>query len=168
MKVFNSGKVMTSMIILLISSGLMAQQGNEPGKFNAGKQKGQEFCKAIPDLTPEQEKKLKEIRTSNLKEMNTYSSEMKVKRAELQLLQTTNNPDINKINAKIDEIGKIKTDMAKKKAAQLQKVRSLLNEEQRIHFDARKGKAGPGMNRGRQYNQGMHQGAGRQFKPKGM
>lgn len=139
-ELFNLRRVLIGAAIALISTSLMAQQGTVHGKFNADRQTDTRFCSRIPDLTPEQEKKINDLRTEQLKEMNSYRSDMMIQRAELNQLQTAENAEINKINAKIEEIGKMKTGMAKKKAAHMQTIRSILTEEQRVYFDTRQGK----------------------------
>ena len=48
--------------------------------------------------------------------------------------------DLNAINASIEKMGKIKTELTKIKEKNHQEVRSLLTEEQRIKFDSRKDK----------------------------
>ncbi len=141
-------KVLFAAAIALMSTGLMAQQGPGNGRFNQGDQPGRQMREKIPNLTPEQEKKIGELRTAHMKEMNNFRNDMMIENAELNKLQTEDNPDISKIDAKIDEIGKMKTEMAKKRAAHRQEVRALLTPEQRVVFDAHKGN--PGM------HQGMH------------
>jgi hypothetical protein len=60
------------------------------------------------------------------------------------------------INKTIDEISVLKTTIAKKREAHKQEVRKLLNDEQRLFFDANAGKRGQG--------KGMHHGQGMQHK----
>ncbi len=149
-KMMSLRKMMVVLAGILLTASLLAQRGYRPGHFNADKPGMGNFCQAIPDLTPEQEQKISELRTVQMKEMNGYRSDLSIKQAELQKLQTAENADMEKINAKIDEIGRIKTDMAKKRAAHIQKVRAILTDEQRVFFDARHGKPGHGMRMGRE------------------
>lgn len=159
-KITSIGKMMMVLSGLILSVSLMAQRGygtgryaqNRPGtgRFAQNRLGTGLYCHAIPDLTDEQEQKIDDLRTAHMKEMNSYRSDLTIKRAELQKLQTADNADINKINSKIDEIGKIKTEMSKSRAAHLQKVRGLLTDEQRVLFDSRPNRRkGPGMKMGR-------------------
>ncbi|MFO7655607.1 MAG: Spy/CpxP family protein refolding chaperone [Bacteroidales bacterium] len=145
-KVYNLKTIALAMFFVLTSSTLLAQRGGGNGRMDGdrpygNKQQGnQGFCGQMPGLSPEQQQKISGLRTAHLKEMNSYKNDMMIKRAELNKLQTENNADINAINAKIDEIGKLKTEMAKKRNANMQSIRGLLSDDQRVYFDARRGK----------------------------
>jgi len=131
----NKNLVITALFIFL-AAGVFAQKGNMSPKNN----KGQGMFMNIPDLTDAQQAKLKEMRTAHMKEMMPLKNELKEKQAHLQTLQTADNANMSEINAQIEEIGKIKTDMAKKHAAFRQEVRKILTDDQRVFFDARAGK----------------------------
>ena len=160
-RIISFRKMMAVLVGMILTVSLMAQRGHGPGSFNADKPGMGHFCQAIPDLTPEQEQQISELRTMQIKEMNDSRSDLSIKHAELHKLQTADKADMDKINAKIDEIGKIKTEMAKKRAAHIQKVRALLTDEQRVIFDSRHGKHGQGMRMGR----GRFHGPGEGFRP---
>lgn len=160
-KIISFRKMMAVLVGMMLTVSLMAQRGYGPGRFSTDKPGMGHFCQAIPDLTPEQEKQISELRTMQMKEMNDYRSDLSIKQAELHKLQTADKVEMDKINAKIDEIGKIKTEMAKKRAAHIQKVRILLTDEQKVIFDSRHGKPGPGMRMGR----GRFHGTGEGFGP---
>lgn len=129
-------KMMIGMVGVLLSVNLMGQMGYSPRHQRADKPGQGYFCQSIPNLTAEQEQKISALRTAFLKDMMSYKSDLNIRQAELQKLQTADNPDMNKINAKIDEIGKIKTEMAKKRATHLQQVRALLTDDQKLAFDS--------------------------------
>jgi len=59
------------------------------------------------------------------------------KRARLEVLQTADKPDTREINKVIDEIAAVQAQEMKAQAANRQKIKSLLTEEQRAIFDAR-------------------------------
>ena len=160
-KMVSLKKMMMGLAGLMLTFSLMAQRGYNPGRFNADKPGMGHFCQAIPDLTPEQEQQINELRTMQIKGMNDFRSDLGIKLAELQKLQTSENVEMDQINTKIDEIGKINTEMAKKRAAHIQKVRALLTDEQRVIFDSRHGKPGHGMRRG----MGRFHGSGEGFGP---
>lgn len=152
--------MMAGLVGLMLTVSLMAQRGSGAGHLSADKPGMGHFCQAIPDLTPEQQQQISELRTMQMKEMNDFRSDLSIKQAELQKLQTAENVDMDKINAKIDEIGKIRTEMAKKRAAHIQKIRALLTNEQRVIFDSRHGKPGRGMRMGRGGPSGPGEGFG--------
>jgi hypothetical protein len=86
-------------------------------------------------LTPEQLQKLKELRLRFMKEALPLKNELKEKEARLQTLRTVDAPDMNQIGSIMDDIGRIKTNLAKKKEVMLLDFRKSLNEEQRVMFD---------------------------------
>ncbi|MBN2613310.1 MAG: Spy/CpxP family protein refolding chaperone [Bacteroidales bacterium] len=147
-KFFNRKAIGLTLIIVLTSASLFAQRGGGYGKIDGDRPYGNrqfgnmQYCSQIPNLSSEQQQKITGLQTANLKEMNSYRNDLMIKRAELNKLQTENNADINKINAKIDEIGKLKTEMAKNRNAHIQSIRGLLTDDQRAYFDARSGKRG--------------------------
>jgi Spy/CpxP family protein refolding chaperone len=148
-KAINFRKITAVMIGMILTVSLIAQRGRGPGPFNADRPERGHFCHALPDLTEEQEQKIDELRTTQMKEMNAFRSDLGIMRAELHKLCTADDADMEKINARIDEIFKTKTEMAKQRAAHIQKVRALLTDEQRTKFDSRHMHQGKGMRMGR-------------------
>jgi len=96
----------------------------------------------IPNLTPDQETKLNDLRTKHLKEITPLRNELLEKRARLNTLQSSEKPDMAAINKLIDEMGTLKTNLMKKQAAHRNEVSQILTDEQRVHFNARQGKMG--------------------------
>ena len=90
----------------------------------------------IPGMTDEQKTKMKEIRTASMKEILPLKNELREKEAHLQTISTGNNVDLNLINKTIDEIGLLKTTIAKKHAATRYSIRLILNDEQKVYFDS--------------------------------
>lgn len=91
----------------------------------------------IRNLSGDQEQKIEKIKFPHKKEMMLMKNLLAEKKAHLKTLETTDNADMNAINKTIEEIGAIKTDMMKKKAAHEQEIRKILNEEQRLQYDLR-------------------------------
>lgn len=104
---------------------------------NCHKQKG---MFGIKGLTDDQKEKMNKLRTAKKKDMLQYRNQIAEKKARLKTLETADVADMNAINKTIEELGVIKTDMMKRKAAHKQEIRKLLNEEQRLEFDLRAGK----------------------------
>ena len=93
---------------------------------------------AVPErtLTDLQREELKKIRTEQMKERTQARNLLNEKRAKLETLQTADKADMKEINKVIDEIAAIQAQEMKAQAANRQKIRSLLTEEQRAYFDA--------------------------------
>ena len=133
---------------LFISQAAIAQPGsNSPDErpcmqkrictINAdGNAKPGQGCFAnIPDLSEEQQKKIKKLRTVHIKKMLPLRNELREKEARLQTLRTAEKPDMNAINTQIESIGAVKIQIAKEREAHRQEIRKILTEEQRLQFD---------------------------------
>ncbi len=114
------------------------------------------------DLSEEQQSEIKELKISFVKELTPLKNELKIKKAELQAASVGDNIDKKAFYKIIDEVNSIKTQMAKKQFDHQMQVRNLLNDEQKVMFDARAGK-GHGYNKGKmrhgakgQHKNGMH------------
>lgn len=137
--------------VFVLSSIMFCSLSNAQGPgFGRGYEKGPKpegvnesgFCKNLPDLTEDQEKKITALRTKFLKESQVISNTIDIKEAELHALSTAEKPDMKAIEAKIDEIGLLKSNLAKKKETHRQDVRALLTEDQRVIFDAHSPRGG--------------------------
>lgn len=121
-----------SVVFLLVLSvnGLQAQP---QGKGNLACAKG------IPDLSEEQQAKIDKIHVDLAKETLPLKNLLNEKKAHLKTLTSAEKVNETEVNATIDEIGKLKTDIMKKQTASRLEIRNLLNEEQRVMFDMRRG-----------------------------
>lgn len=124
-----------ALLLITFATSASAQQGEH--NWNKKEFKGQHSKLNLPDLTDEQKDQIKALHTAGQKEMIQSTNKIGELEAKLRTLQTADKPDMKKINSTIDEISVIKTDMAKKRAAHQQAIRSLLTEEQRVVFDSR-------------------------------
>lgn len=86
-------------------------------------------------LTKEQLKKMDEMRSAHQKEMIPLRAQVQVKQIELNELFDSD-ASLSTVNNKIDEISKLKTDIAKKQAAHRIAMRQLLTPEQREIWDS--------------------------------
>lgn len=127
--------------MMLLSLQNYAQNG--PGNFNH-QGPGNSYCKMIPNLTEEQQKKIDALHVRHVKEVTGIKNQIKLKEAELRILETAEKPDKAAIEKKIDEIMNLKTQLAKVGATHRLEVRSLLTDEQKVFFDARPGGKGSG------------------------
>ncbi|MBD3225199.1 MAG: periplasmic heavy metal sensor, partial [Caldithrix sp.] len=80
----------------------------------------------IPDLTEDQKEKVSNLRTVHLKDMLPLRNKMGELRAELRTLSTATRINMGQINAKIEKIGELHTEMMKKRAGMKQEIRKLL------------------------------------------
>ncbi|MBC8146401.1 MAG: Spy/CpxP family protein refolding chaperone, partial [Bacteroidetes bacterium] len=153
------------MLTLGLSNLTLAQQGkgkcngNGPGpKCMMHQKDGAPHCMNLPDLTEEQQKKIKELHLKQMKGMLPLQNELKEKQAHLKTLTTKDKVDMTAVNATIDEIAVLKAKMMKQKAAHQQEVRNLLTEEQRLIFDTKPNMKGQCNGHGN--SQGMGRGQG--------
>jgi Spy/CpxP family protein refolding chaperone len=91
----------------------------------------------IPDLTDEQKGQLDKLQVEHMKAVQPLRNKLMEKRAELHSLTTAEDVNMGKINALIEEIGKIRIEMMKEQQKHHQAVRKMLNEKQRLLFDNR-------------------------------
>jgi len=98
--------------------------------------RNEQISKPAGNLDEKQREELQKIRTEQMKENTRFRNQLKEKRAKLETLQTADKPDMKEINKVIDEIATVQAQEMKSQAANRQKIRALLTEEQRVRFDA--------------------------------
>jgi len=133
---------LTIIAVLLFITGSVFAQGNQGkrGNFDGQKKRNQtERFMNIPDLTDAQKTQIKDMRTANMKEMLPLRNELQEKQAHKRTISTGDNVKMSEINKTIDEIGAIKTNMAKKRATHRQNIRKILTDNQRVFFDMHSG-----------------------------
>ena len=118
--------------LLLVNTNTFAQCSKHEGKEG----KGNCHVKNISDLTADQQTQMDKLKTTHMKTMMDIKNQIGVKNAELKVLNSADKTDMNAINAKIDEIGALKTQLMKKKTEHMQAIRAILTPEQRLKFDA--------------------------------
>ncbi len=89
------------------------------------------------NLSDDQKEQMKTFKLEFIKQITPLENELEVKNAQLHAKSIGDNIDIKSVNKLIDEIGDIKTQIAKDKFAHRLKMRSILNDEQKIIFDAK-------------------------------
>jgi len=156
--IVNTGKVMMGLAIVLFSAAMQAQPGSG---YHHGGDDGTGYSRnttAIPNLTEEQKQKITALHTSHQKEVLNLRLDLDIKAAELQKLKSAENPDVSLINKTIDEMGKMRTEIEKKKVALGIAVRKLLTDEQKAAWDMHAENRCMGRNR-------MSHNGGRAFGP---
>lgn len=124
----------------------------------------------IPNLTEDQKTKIGELRTKHMKEVQQLKNQVAENRAHYKTLMTADKPDMDAINKNIDELSKMRGEMMKKNAAHQQSIRALLNDEQRLFFDAHRGgkrMRGMGMGPGNGMGRDGMNGKGRGYRGNG-
>jgi len=154
--------VLTMAVLLIGSANLIAQNGRNHSKQGNGYGTNQ-ICHQIPDLTEDQQTKIKALRVDHMKEMTALRNQTNELRAKKQTLMATDNADMKEINAIIDQMTNLQNKRMKLSAKHHQEVRNELNDEQKVYFDSRKmhnHRNGRGMGQGHRGGKGFNQGAG--------
>ncbi len=89
----------------------------------------------LPGLTDAKKESFKKIHFELAKEAKPIQGKLMECKVQLHNLSSADSVDMNTINSKIDEIGRMMVELMKKHEAARQKIRALLTEEQRLMFD---------------------------------
>jgi Spy/CpxP family protein refolding chaperone len=142
-------KLIAVIAVLIFSTTIALQAQNRNGQ-GQGKHQGEGngtcvhqpkgqgplgFTSNIPNLTDAQKEKIDKIKLQLQKDILPVRNEIREKEAKLITLQTVDKPDINKINALIDEVADLEAKIRKLHAKARLDIRNLLDDEQRIWFD---------------------------------
>lgn len=93
----------------------------------------------IKNLNEEQKTGINNLKLQYIKETLTIKNQIAEKTAHLKTVSTGDNVDMTAVNQTIDDIYALKASLSKRKAAYMQDVRKLLNNEQKVMFDAHGG-----------------------------
>jgi len=91
----------------------------------------------VENLTPEQEARIQQLRATQLERSLKHRAQMDELRARKRSLMLEKSPDMNAVNAVVDQMTALRGDMMKEAIKHRQDVRSQLTDEQRVQFDAR-------------------------------
>ncbi len=91
----------------------------------------------LPDLTDEQKQKIEALKMELIKENMPLKNELMEKKARLRTLSTVENVDMKEVNSVIDEIIGLHARIMKNGVENMQRIRELLTEDQRLKFDSR-------------------------------
>jgi Spy/CpxP family protein refolding chaperone len=163
-----TGKAMLIGSIILLTGGIMqAQHGYGKQSARYVRHDSGFHAPGIPNLTDEQQKKIETLKLSHQKEMTGYRNDMAIREAELRKYRSADKPDMVLINKTIDEIGRLYTEMQKKRVSHEMAVRNLLTDEQKIAFDAHRTFRGYHQGRGMRNGGGLPHGGCMQHDVKG-
>lgn len=129
------------LILLLMTFSVMMYAQAGPGPMHKMiKMTGPQRCggcAGMTGLTEEQKEKIESMKVELQKSLNPVKSELSVAAAELKKLMIADNTNQSAIDKKVEEIGKLRTDMQKLEVTNQLKIRKLLNDEQKVAFDKR-------------------------------
>lgn len=119
-------------ILLLSATTVFGQRGRN---FERSRPEPRQEC-LVENLTPEQEAKIQQLRTVQVENRLKHRSKMDELRARQRTLMLEKTPDMNAVNAVVDQMTALRGEMMKESIKHRQEIRSLLTDEQRIKFDA--------------------------------
>jgi Spy/CpxP family protein refolding chaperone len=130
-------KVLMAIIILFgLSLSLMAQpRQKDPRHQNRG-----DRGFAMLKLSDEQKEQAKTIHLANAKEVQPLKDELAINKAKINALIKQDDPDMKEIVSLVEANGKLLTDIQVKSIESKIRFRSILNEEQKVIFDANHGR----------------------------
>ena len=133
-------KLTLSLLVIIFASSVMAQNSQKNAKrFNKmAKMERGEMLKQKLNLTDAQYTKIKSIKLKTRKENQLLRAKIQEVNAQKKQLMLVDNPNLNNILAKIDEVGKLKTTIQKNRIKSRFEIRGLLNAEQKEKFDSMK------------------------------
>jgi len=120
-------------ILLLSATTVFGQRGRH---FERPRPEPRQEC-VVENLTPEQEAKIQQLRSAQLERSLKHRAQMDELRARKRSLMLEKNPDMNAVNAVVDQMTAMRGDMMKEAIKHRQEIRNLLTDEQRVQFDAR-------------------------------
>ncbi len=124
------------MVLLLLSSGTVyGQGGRNIDRPRPEPRQPREACLDIDNLTVEQQTQIKALRTAQLEDRLKQRSQMDELRARKRSLMLEKNPDMNAVNALVDQMTALRGEMTKAAIQHRQEIRNLLTDEQRVAFD---------------------------------
>ncbi len=91
----------------------------------------------IPNLTKEQSESIHKLQINVAQAKFPLENNVREKEARLHTISTVKVPDMQAIEKQIDEIARVKVQLAKLQAAHDQDIRKVLDDEQRLIFDNR-------------------------------
>lgn len=121
------------MTTAMMSTTLMAQQPELAGKT----MKPAHECR-IEGLTPDQHDAIMKIKTEVKQQNQQLKADLAIKKAELNKILIAEKPNEKDADKKIEEMGSIKTQIAKNKTHGDIKISALLTPAQRLQYDTKK------------------------------
>ncbi len=152
---------------VLVISGLMFSNIGFAQQDCKSKSGDNKTC-IMDELTPDQTKKVEAIKLESDRKITLYKADLKIKKAEYDKLMIAESPVKKDIDAKIDEMSVLKSNIQKENVNRRLSIRNELTPEQRVKFDAMQSKKGNGndCHSGKSDTQ-MHKGCDKEGMQKG-
>lgn len=128
-----------------MAMGMGHDMGMRRGKGGPGGHAAMMF--GMLDLSDAQKAKMREIHEKQERAQIQSRADLQIARLDMRKLVHAENPDAAAINAQVDRMAKIRSDMAKARIATMLEARAQLTPDQRKKFDAMRAN-GPGMGHG--------------------
>lgn len=144
-------QIITSAFLLLLvgSITVQAQRNERPQKKaqmkerierrmgpEARQQRVQQAMLRYLDLSDEQHEEIKGIMLEGKKESIPLENQLREKRARLRTLSSGDTYDVNALNTVVDEMSGLQASIRKIHIAKKGEIRALLNDDQKVKFDA--------------------------------
>ena len=145
-------KIKATLLVLALSALFIIDATAQPrGQMRQQEVGPRAYCQIIPDLTEEQEEKINDLQSEQIKERTQHRTEMEELRAKKRSLMLQESPDSEELEEVIDQKSELRSGQIKSNIAHRQDIRELLTEEQREYFDNRtrvRRERHPGMRQG--------------------
>lgn len=149
LKYFTVALMLGLLVFLTSSTEPVTKQTDYAGRTNArfhrgmhrGMNQGMNFS-MFNTLTDEQKDQIEKIRIENMKKALPVKNQINEKKAELRTLTTGDNIDMKAAGKVLANIEDLKSELAKQMVRTRLDIRNVLNDEQKIMFDARSGMQG--------------------------
>jgi len=154
LKVMKTKALMIAVLLGLTTVAMAQPKENEPRKAPLTPKHEMRMehrnggLAATLELTDVQREAFKQSRLAMQKQLQPIQNELGEAEAHQKTLMSAEKPDLAAINKNIEKIGSLKVEMAKVKTKNRLDMRAQLTEEQRLKFDALKGKMKEGMREG--------------------
>lgn len=115
------------------------ERGGEMNGRGKGRMQGQEKGKRHDalNLSDQQKEQMQELRLAHLKKIQPIQNELDEIRVKQRNLMSAGQPDMKALMANADKVSDLRNQMMKEKVTHRLEVRKVLNEDQRVLWDAR-------------------------------
>jgi Spy/CpxP family protein refolding chaperone len=125
-------------------TGLVQMTAAQPGYGRGPEKRGFERQEACPryeqcprlmaELTEEQDSQISVLKTAHLKDVQPLKGEININEAKIDALIIQDDPDVKALLSLIEENGRLRTEIRKKKVMHQLEIRKLLTDEQKVAF----------------------------------
>ena len=123
---------------LLLGTVVVAQRGPRDGDERRGGDRGDrmEMIMERLDLSEDQMAQIEDLKLDHFKSMQGVRNDLRIKQAELQAQVSADEPDATAVNNTVSAINDLRGQQFAAQVSHRLEVRNLLDEEQKVKFDA--------------------------------